>query len=78
MPMTDAQRRAHAAYRKKVKQLTVRFYPNSEEDDALYEWLKSRPEGASPFWSSDKLTGNQINGYDATIKRVHKLNHGFE
>lgn len=49
MPMTDAQRRAHAAYRKKVKQLTVRFYPNSEEDDALYEWLKSRPEGASPY-----------------------------
>ena len=39
---TDAQRRAESAYRKKsVKQLTVRFYPN-EDDEAMYAWLKSQ------------------------------------
>lgn len=49
MPMSDAQKRAQAEYRKKVKQLTVRFYPNSAEDEAMYEWLKSRPEGSGPY-----------------------------
>lgn len=39
---TDAQRRAENAYRKThVKQLTVRFYPNGE-DQEMYEWLKSQ------------------------------------
>lgn len=38
---TDAQKKANAAYRKKsVKQLVMRFYP-SEEDEKLYEWIKS-------------------------------------
>lgn len=49
MPLSDAQKRAKAAYQKKVKQLVVRFYPNNAEDDMLYEWLKNRPEGASPY-----------------------------
>ena len=40
--VTEAQKRANAAYRKKsVKQLTMRFYP-SDEDEAMYAWLKSR------------------------------------
>lgn len=38
---TDAQRRAENAYRKKTKQIVVRFYPN-DEDEELYAWLKSR------------------------------------
>lgn len=40
--VTEAQKRANAAYRKKsVKQLTMRFYPN-DEDEAMYAWLKSQ------------------------------------
>ena len=40
--VSEAQKRAVSAYRKKsVKQLTVRFYP-SEEDEAMYRWLKSQ------------------------------------
>lgn len=40
--VSEAQKRANAAYRKKsVKQLTVRFYPG-DEDEAMYAWLKSR------------------------------------
>lgn len=40
--VTEAQKRANAAYRKKsVKQLTMRFYP-SDEDEAMYAWLKSQ------------------------------------
>ena len=38
---TDAQRRAENAYRKKTKQITIRFNPN-EEDDEIYAWIKSR------------------------------------
>ena len=38
---TDAQRRAENAYRKKTKQIVVRFYPN-DEDEEIYTWLKSR------------------------------------
>ena len=38
---TDAQRRAENAYRKKTKQITIRFYP-SEEDGEIYAWIKSR------------------------------------
>lgn len=49
MPMSDAQKRAKAAYQKKVKQLVVRFYPNCDEDNKLYEWVKNRPEGVSPY-----------------------------
>lgn len=40
--VTEAQKRANAAYRKKsVKQLTMRFYP-SDEDEVMYAWLKSQ------------------------------------
>lgn len=39
---TEAQRRAASNYRKKVKQLTLRFYPNSDADEEMYEWLKSQ------------------------------------
>lgn len=40
--VSEAQKRANAAYRKKsVKQLTMRFYPN-DEDEAMYAWLKSQ------------------------------------
>lgn len=39
---TEAQRRATSAYRKKsVKQLTIRFYPN-DEDEIMYTWLKEQ------------------------------------
>lgn len=38
---TDAQRRAENAYRKKTKQIVVRFYP-TDEDEEIYTWLKSR------------------------------------
>lgn len=38
---TDAQRRAENAYRKKTKQIVIRFYPNAG-DEELYEWLKSQ------------------------------------
>ena len=39
---TEAQRRATSAYRKKsVKQLTIRFYPN-DEDEIMYVWLKNQ------------------------------------
>lgn len=38
---TDAQRRAENAYRKKTKQIVIRFYPNAE-DEELYAWLKSQ------------------------------------
>lgn len=39
---TEAQRRATSAYRKKsVKQLTIRFYPN-DEDEIMYTWLKNQ------------------------------------
>lgn len=38
---TDAQRRAVSNYRKKsVRQIVMRFYPN-EQDDAIYNWIKS-------------------------------------
>jgi hypothetical protein len=38
---TDAQRKAENAYRKKsVKQVIVKFYPG-EQDEAIYEWIKS-------------------------------------
>lgn len=39
---TEAQRRAASNYRKKVKQLTLRFYPYSDADEEMYEWLKSQ------------------------------------
>ncbi|MEE0475890.1 MAG: hypothetical protein UDF83_05930 [Collinsella stercoris] len=39
---TEAQRRASSNYRKKVKQLTIRFYPNSDSDEEMYAWLKSQ------------------------------------
>ena len=39
---TDAQRRALNNYRKKCKQVYIRFYPNDERDDKIYAWLKSQ------------------------------------
>lgn len=39
---TEAQRRATNNYRKKVKQLIIRFYPNSDADEEMYAWLKSQ------------------------------------
>lgn len=41
--VSDAQKRANAKYREKVKQVVVRFYPNSKEDEAVYAHLKSQP-----------------------------------
>ena len=41
MPRTDAQKRALNNYRKKTKQIIIRFYPN-DEDEKLYEWIKSQ------------------------------------
>ena len=44
MALTDAQRRAQEAYRKRsVKQVAVRFYP--AEDD-LWAWLSARENKA--------------------------------
>lgn len=42
MMQTEAQRRATSNYRKNVKQLTIRFYPNSDSDEEMYSWLKSQ------------------------------------
>ncbi len=42
MMQTEAQRRATSNYRKNVKQLTIRFYPNSDSDEEMYAWLKSQ------------------------------------
>lgn len=39
---SDAQRRAENNYRKKTKQIILRFYPNSESDLAIYSWLKKQ------------------------------------
>lgn len=47
---TDAQRRAENAYRKKTKQIVIRFYPNAD-DEELYAWLKSR-ENATEYLKS--------------------------
>lgn len=38
---TDAQRRAENAYRKKTKQIIIRFYP-TDNDEKLYAWLKEK------------------------------------
>ncbi|NLQ13289.1 hypothetical protein HGI81_05450 [Olsenella sp. KGMB02461] len=38
--VSEAERRAKAKYRKKVKQAIVGFYPKDEE---LYEWLERQP-----------------------------------
>lgn len=47
---TDAQRRAENAYRKKTRQIVIRFYPN-EQDEELYAWLKAR-ENATEYLKS--------------------------
>lgn len=40
--VSDAQKRANSAYRKKsVKQIVMRFYPN-ETDEIVYKWLKGK------------------------------------
>lgn len=38
--VSEAEKRAKAKYRKKVKQAIVSFYPKDEE---LYEWLERQP-----------------------------------
>ena len=44
MPLTDAQRRAQEAYRKRsVKQVAVRFYP---ADSELWDWLQGQENKA--------------------------------
>lgn len=44
MPLTDAQRRAQEAYRKRsVKQVAVRFYP---ADSDLWDWLSGKENKA--------------------------------
>lgn len=44
MALTDAQRRAQEAYRKRaVKQMAVRFYPAEEE---LWAWLSAQDNKA--------------------------------
>ncbi len=48
MAMTDAQRRAKAAYQRKVKQVIMRFYPNNARDEAIYGHIKSR-ENANEY-----------------------------
>lgn len=48
---TDAERRAVSNYRKKsVKQIVMRFYPN-EQDEAVYNWIKSH-ENANHYLKS--------------------------
>jgi muramidase (phage lysozyme) len=43
---TDAQRRAQNKYRKKIKQIITKFYPN-EQDQQMYEWIKSQDNATS-------------------------------
>ena len=43
---TDAQRRAQNKYRKKVKQIITKFYPN-EQDQQMYEWIKAQDNATS-------------------------------
>lgn len=39
---TEAKKKADNKYRKEnVKQITMRFFP-SEEDQAIYDWIKSK------------------------------------
>lgn len=39
---SEAQKRAESAYRKKTKQVVMRFYPAPGDDDELYDWIKSQ------------------------------------
>lgn len=39
---TEAQKRASAKYTKKVKQFNMKFYPNSELDQKIYEYMKTQ------------------------------------
>lgn len=43
MPVSEAQKRANAKYRKKMRQITVRFSPNEMD---LYEHIKTQPNVA--------------------------------
>lgn len=48
---SDAERRAVNNYRKKnVKQIVMRFHPN-EQDEAVYDWIKSH-ENANQYLKS--------------------------
>lgn len=40
---SDAQKKAESAYRKKTKQIVMRFYPSPGDDDEIYDWIKSKP-----------------------------------
>ena len=39
---TPAQKRAKAKYRKKVRAITMQFYPNNERDAKLLAYLKAQ------------------------------------
>ncbi len=41
---TDAERRAKAAYQRKVRQVTIQFYPDNERDDAILAYIKLQPK----------------------------------
>lgn len=52
---TDAQRRAVGNDRKKsVRKIVIRFYPN-EQDDAIYNWIKSH-ENVNQYLNRSFLT----------------------
>ena len=43
MPVSEAQKRANAKYRKKMRQVTIRFSPNEMD---LYDYIKTQPNVA--------------------------------
>ena len=41
---TPAQKRAKANYRKKVRTVTLQFFPNNEMDAKIYAHIKAQPK----------------------------------
>ena len=41
---TPAQKRAKANYRKKVRTITMQFFPNNEDDAKVYTHIKAQPK----------------------------------
>lgn len=41
---TGAERRAKTAYKRKVRQVTLQFYPGNSRDDAILAHIKSQPK----------------------------------
>ena len=41
---TPAQKRAKANYRKKVRTVTLQFFPNNETDAKIYAHIKAQPK----------------------------------